>query len=80
MKHLSTRQLETERLILRRFVVEDAYAIYKNWASDPEVTKYLMWPRHESSNTSREILREWISNYENEYFYQWAIVPRELKI
>lgn len=38
MKHLGTVQLETERLILRPFRLEDAEAMYKNWASDDEVT------------------------------------------
>lgn len=33
MKHCGTQRLETERLILRRFVREDADAMYKNWAS-----------------------------------------------
>ncbi len=38
MNHLGTKQLETPRLILRRFTTEDAQAMYENWASDPEVT------------------------------------------
>ena len=36
MKHLGTKYLETERLELRRFVIEDAEAMFKNWASDAE--------------------------------------------
>ena len=36
MKHCGTKRLETERLILRRFVSEDVGAMYKNWASDDE--------------------------------------------
>ena len=40
MKHSGTQRLETERLVLRRFVNEDAVAMYKNWAADEEVTKY----------------------------------------
>ena len=35
MNHCGTKPLETERLLLRRYVREDAAAIYKNWASDP---------------------------------------------
>ena len=42
MQHCGTQTIETERLILRRFRPEDADAMYRNWASDPEVTKYLM--------------------------------------
>ena len=44
MNHLGTKKLETTRLILRPFVREDAAAMYRNWASDPEVTKFLSWP------------------------------------
>lgn len=42
MNHCGTQKLETDRLILRRYVIEDAAAMYNNWASDKEVTKYLM--------------------------------------
>lgn len=46
MNHKGTIQLETERLILRRFTIDDAPAMFKNWASDPEVTKFMTWPTH----------------------------------
>lgn len=46
MNHLGTKTMETDRLILRPFTLEDAPAMYRNWASDPEVTKYLTWPTH----------------------------------
>ena len=36
MNHLGTKLLETDRLILREFVPEDAPAMYKNWASEPQ--------------------------------------------
>ena len=42
MEHKGTLPLETEHLILRRFTMEDAGAIYRNWASDEDVTKFLM--------------------------------------
>ena len=41
MKNLGTKRLETDRLVLRRFVIEDAMDMYQNWASDPEVTRFL---------------------------------------
>ena len=40
------RKLETERLLLRRFTVDDAPQMFRNYASDPEVTKYLTWAPH----------------------------------
>ena len=39
--HKGTQTIETSRLILRRAVREDAEAMFRNWASDPEVTKFL---------------------------------------
>lgn len=77
MKHCGTQRLETERLILRRFVVEDAEAMYKNWASDDEVTKYLMWSTHTNIDISRSVIEDWVNSYSDEKYYQWAIVLKE---
>lgn len=73
MKNLGTKRLETDRLVLRRFVIEDAMDMYQNWASDPEVTRFLTWPAHEDVETSKNILQDWIKRYDNNDFYNWAI-------
>ena len=39
-------RLETDRLILRRPTAADADAIFRRYANDLEVTRYLAWPRH----------------------------------
>jgi ribosomal-protein-alanine N-acetyltransferase len=77
MKHCGTKRLETERLILRRFVMEDAEAMFQNWASDCEVTKFLTWLTHESVQTSKTVLEDWTAAYKSETSYQWAITLRE---
>lgn len=77
MNHKGTIKLETERLILRRFVMEDAAAMYENWASENEVTKFLTWPTHASVDVTKMLLEAWISNYENADFYNWAIEIKE---
>lgn len=76
MNHFGTQTLETERLTLRRFTLDDAEAMYKNWASDDEVTKYLMWPTHESAETSLAVLRDWVPEYEKPDYYHWAVVVK----
>ena len=73
MKHCGTQTLETERLILRPFREDDAQAMYDNWASDPEVTKYLTWPVHTSAEASRGLLRDWESRYAEPDYYNWTI-------
>lgn len=73
VKHLGTKQIETERLILRRFTVEDAEKMYQNWANDPEVTKFLMWPTHKNVEETKAILTDWVSSYEKADKYEWCI-------
>ena len=77
MKHCGTQTLETKRLILRRFTVRDEDAMYTNWASDPEVTRYLTWPAHAGVETSRAVLADWTAAYAQESCYQWAIVLKD---
>ena len=48
MKHKGTKQLETNRLILRQFVIEDYELFYKNWATDERVTRYMTWNPHQN--------------------------------
>ena len=74
MKNCGTQRIETDRLILRRYVIEDADAMYKNWASDSEVTKFLTWQPHSSVEVSRGIIENWLKEYSDGKYYQWAIV------
>jgi len=77
MEKLGTKLLETDRLILRKFTIDDADEMYHNWASDPEVTKFLTWPTHSNVDVTRAVLNKWISNYEDGSFFNWAIVYKE---
>lgn len=78
MKHLGTKRIETERLILRKFTLDDVEAMYKNWASDDEVTKYLIWPAHSNTDVTRMVLEDWVKSYESNESYQWAIVLKQI--
>ena len=78
MKHKGTVKLETERLILRRYVQEDAEAMFRNWVNDPDVTRFLTWQPHGSIDVTRKILSSDISKYESLSHYQWAVVPKPL--
>lgn len=77
MEHLGTNMLETERLILRKFTINDADDMYRNWASDLEVTKFLRWNAHDSVDISRQIINAWVDNYKKDDFYQWAIALKK---
>lgn len=77
LTHVGTKEIETERLILRRFKIEDAKDMFKNWASDPENVKYLSWNAHKNIEETKNILKEWIASYENKNSYHWAITLKE---
>lgn len=77
MKQLGTVRIETERLVLRPFRTEDAQAMYENWASDSQVTKFLTWPPHRDVEETRQILADWTAQYEKPDYYNWAIAWKE---
>lgn len=78
MKHLGTKMLETDRLILRRFTIEDASDMFQNWASDPEVTKYLTWPTHTDLDQTEDVITRWEDETIDNDVYQWAIELKEI--
>lgn len=78
LTHKGTKVIETERLFLRPAVREDAEAIFRNWTSDPEVTKYLTWPTHENLEITQWVVGSWLQGYEKNNFYQWLIEPKDL--
>ena len=41
MHHKGTVMLETDRLVLRRFTMDDAEAMFANWCADSEVPNIL---------------------------------------
>lgn len=78
MNHQGTKVLETRRLLLRPFRADDAEAMYRNWASDAEVTRFLTWPPHDDPEFTRTLAAQWEQSSHDPAFYQWAIVPKDL--
>ena len=76
MRHTGTQEIETDRLTLRRLLPQDAPAMYRNWACDPAVTRYLRWEPHENPAKTTELLRAWAELYPNPDYYQWAVAEK----
>jgi ribosomal-protein-alanine N-acetyltransferase len=49
-------RIETARLVLRRPTAADAEAIFSRYAGDPEVTRFLSWPTHLTTDETRGFL------------------------
>lgn len=77
MTHKGTIMLETERLILRRFTIEDLEQIYYNCWRDFEVWK---WTSYKPMNCIEDVINvaemftdKWLGAYERLNRYSWAI-------
>lgn len=77
MNHVGTQTIETERLILRRFSKDDAQAMFDNWASDAEVTKFMTWPPYEKVEDAKGYLEYVENSYADGELY-WAIELKEI--
>ena len=77
LTHKGTQTIETPRLILRKARMEDVEPMFRNWANDAEVTKFLTWPAHGSIEVSERVLASWVDCYQKDDYYQWMIVLKE---
>src|SRR3990172_6921054 len=69
--------LETDRLRLRHSVMEDAEAIFAEYAQDAEVTKYLTWRPTGNIEDTREHLRTSATAWKEGKAFQWVILRKE---
>ncbi len=71
-------QLETERLILRRLRLEDAQDVF-DYASNPEVARYVSFEQHKSVDDAIAFLNMVVSSYEDTATkaWTWGIVLKE---
>lgn len=63
------RRLQDSFLNADSCIDSDAEFMYNNWASDPEVSKYLTWPTHTSVEVTKTLLTDWIVRYEKPDYY-----------
>lgn len=53
--------LDSERLTLRPFAINDLMDVY-SYTSDDEVTKYLTWPSHTTLSETEKVIEEFYKN------------------
>jgi ribosomal-protein-alanine N-acetyltransferase len=62
--------IQTERLVLRRPIVADAPVVFAAYSGDPEVTRYLSWPRHTSVSQTKAFIK-----FSEEEWTRWSAGP-----
>ncbi len=76
VKLRETPILETQRLFLRKFRMEDAPDVFA-YCSDPETARYVTWEAHKTQEDSRRFLDWTLSRYRNGEPSDWAIMEKE---
>jgi ribosomal-protein-alanine N-acetyltransferase len=69
-------EIETQRLLLRKMRLDDAEAMFA-YASDPAVTRYVLWDTHRSIEDSESFLRLAIEGYERGDFGGWGVILKD---
>jgi len=73
-------ELRTERLLLRAPVMDDAEAIFSEYASDSEVTRYLTWAPHKERETVSRFLDALIDRQRSGQEFSWVLtMPDECR-
>lgn len=73
MRAAPFQSLSTQRLLLRKFRMEDAASYFAHLGSSEAVTKYMLWQPHQSISESEDSIRKILRRYESDAPYTWAI-------
>lgn len=68
--------LEGNTILLRKMSKPDAQDMY-DYASDPEVTRYLLWDPHPSLSYTKRYLEEVMRQYRCHNFFDFAVICKE---
>lgn len=71
------KNIETKRLLLRKFTYSDLDGMYHNWCSDESVTPYVTWNVHKNIEETRKLLDSWIKDYDNGSL-KWVVELKEI--
>ena len=77
LTHCGTKKIETERLAIRKFDYSYAEDMLEFWISDPEVQFLYFEPIYTTKEEVNELLTSYISSYEKQDYYRWAIIEKK---
>lgn len=73
MKELGTKTIETERLILRKFRIDDIESYHNNWSIDEETHKYDWHFNLKTIDDTKKYIENTIERYKYDNYYNWVI-------
>lgn len=74
---MRTPILESDRLFLRPLTIKDADEAFANWASDPDVAKFMRWDVHKDVSETEAWLASEEALVESGEVYNWGFVLKK---
>lgn len=76
LNHRGTVELETDRLCLRPFYMQDASSFFQHITHDNKVRRYFLIPYHETLKQTELMMRRIVHSYDQST-YHWAITLKD---
>ncbi|MGN1182308.1 MAG: GNAT family N-acetyltransferase [Faecalibacillus sp.] len=77
LHHIGTKDIETERLLLRQFHYQDNESMLKNWIADEKIQHRYAEPVYKTKQEVKQLLDKYITSYQNDDYYRWAIIDKK---
>ena len=71
-----TQTIDTERLTLRQFTIEDAESAMNNWAGDDHVQNMYGEPSYKTIEAAVKLLEKYIKSYDKGSYFRWAVIEK----
>ncbi len=76
MNKLGTKELHTDRLILRKLNIDDAEQLYLNVFSDDKTAQYMAWDVYSDIDSVKKCLTKWQEQYKLNECY-WGVFTKD---
>ncbi|MBQ9024424.1 MAG: GNAT family N-acetyltransferase [Bacilli bacterium] len=77
MKELGTKTLETNRLVLRKFKLDDVESYHNNWSIDELTHQYDWYFNLKTIDDTKKYIENTIDRYKYDNYYNWVIVLKD---
>ena len=68
-----TVQLKTNRLLLRKYKMEDAETLFRDFGQKAEMSEYSGWNPYETLDMTKQTIQNFINSYSDPSSYSWVI-------
>lgn len=68
-----TMEMKTDRLLLRKHIIQDADVLYEVFGNDPKMFEYSGWNPYQTPEMASDTIGTFIKNYDDPHFYGWGM-------